>query len=385
MEKVRIVLSGVGGYGNTYVNAMLGAHDERFELVGACDPFPDSCRQLEALKAAAPFYNTLGDFYAAGGKADLCVISAPIQFHTPQITLALANGSNVLCEKPMSGDERDIPKLLEARDKAGKFVAIGYQWSHSPAMIALKRDILSGRFGKPKSLKTIVLWPRDKSYYKRGTGWAGKLAAADGTLIRDSVANNATAHYLHNLFYVLGDAPDRSLMPETVEASLARANPLEAFDTAVIRCGFGDFSALYVASHATLKQRSPLFEYVFERGRAVYPVSHEGKNSVAAYFDDGSEVFYGDPTADVTEKLWRAARVCLGEDDVICGIETAAPQVKVIAAAHKTPILNFSPELVKKNITADGKEFTYVEGLGELLNSLYDENRFGGVDSLCEK
>ena len=35
----------------------------------------------------------------------------PIQFHTRMIKKALSEGSNVFCEKPLTGDARDIDTL----------------------------------------------------------------------------------------------------------------------------------------------------------------------------------------------------------------------------------------------------------------------------------
>ena len=40
-----------------------------------------------------------------------------------------------------------------------KIVAIGYQWSFSDAIQKLKADVIAGIFGKPRRLKTLVLWP----------------------------------------------------------------------------------------------------------------------------------------------------------------------------------------------------------------------------------
>ena len=62
-----------------------------------------------------------------------------------------------MCEKPLCADKNDIDRLIKARDKSGKFVYIGYQWSHSEAIEAVKKDCMSGLFGKPIRLKTLVL------------------------------------------------------------------------------------------------------------------------------------------------------------------------------------------------------------------------------------
>ncbi len=43
-----------------------------------------------------------------------------------------------------------------------------------------------------------------------------------GRLVLDSPVNNACSHYLHNMFYVLGDRLDRSDQPKWVTAELYR-------------------------------------------------------------------------------------------------------------------------------------------------------------------
>ena len=383
MDKVKVVLSGIGGYGMTYVNALLDGGPDKAALAGVCDPFPEGCPRLGELKALCPVYASLGEFFAAHkSEAELAVISAPIQYHAGQILLALENGCDVLCEKPLTGDEKAIESLIAARDRSGRNVSVGYQWSHSAAILELKRDILDGRFGAPRLLKTIVLWPRAQSYYRRGTGWAGRLNAADGTPIRDSVAHNATAHYLHNILYILGGDIALSRMPGCIEYTTAKINNIETFDTAVIGMDFGDCRGLFIASHAAARTRNPEFIYEFGKGKAVFPVEHEGKKVIAGYFADGSVKYYGDPFARTAGKLWHACRVLRGEEKVVCGIEAAAPEVKVIARLSQSGAPFFAPEVSKVRYDQKGDEFRYVEGLDELLGEIYDSGNFTSLEKL---
>jgi hypothetical protein len=55
---------------------------------------------------------------------------------------------------------------------------------------------MKGMLGRPKRLKTLVLWPRDFAYYNRND-WAGKKTDQNGRPVLDSVAHNATSHFLH--------------------------------------------------------------------------------------------------------------------------------------------------------------------------------------------
>lgn len=90
--------------------------------------------------------------------------------------------------------------MIEASRKTGYSVSIGYQWAYSTAIQSLKTDIMNGVFGKAVRLKTLVLWPRNKKYYARS--WAGKVKDEEGRWVLDSVAANATAHYLQNMFFL---------------------------------------------------------------------------------------------------------------------------------------------------------------------------------------
>lgn len=372
-EKVRLLLVGIGGYASTYVNPLLDGKRPDAEIVGAVDVFPEGCKRLAELKAlGVPLFSDMSEFFAAGLKADLAVITTPIHLHARMIKTALAQGCHVLCEKPLCGDVNDIPTLKEARDAAGKYVGIGYQWSHSEAILALKEDIMAGLYGDPVLLKTFVLWPRGYAYYGRGTGWAGKLRAKDGSLILDSVANNATAHYLHNILFVLGKTIDTSAMPETVDASLWRANDIENYDTASIELGFaGGARGLFIVSHATDKKQEPIFDYQFTKGRITF--AEDGGKMIRGTLADGTVKEYGNPFDNVTNKLYRAMDAV--KDPTIrpvCGIEAAEPHARVIARAQLTGVKTFPAEEIVEKEDGSGR---YAAGLYEELCAAYKEGK----------
>lgn len=379
MDHVKIVLVGIGGYGGLYVNALLNEPSGRYVLEGCVDPYPERCARYDELTARQiPIYYALNDFYREHD-ADLAVISTPIHLHYPMILEALANRSNVLCEKPLCGDERLITPLLDARDQAGRFVAVGFQWSHAEAMLAAKRDLLSGLYGRPVLLKTLVLWPRDHGYYARGTGWAGKLRAADGTLIRDSVANNAAAHYLFNPFFMLGDRLGSAKMPDEIESQTWCANAIETFDTAELHARFRDGGEVwYAATHASDRTRNPVFEYRFEKGTLRYDRDGDGMvhgTLTEGRFADGTaERCYGNPFAFDAGKLFMAAdNILNGTKELCCGIEAAAVQVRLIAAIHaQNPRPASFPAGTVHDVERDGKVYTVCDGLSERLIEAYE-------------
>ena len=374
-QTLDVVLVGIGGYGLLYVREMLErAHVEHAVLRGVVDPNPQACPRLGELETQGiPVYGTLEAFYAEHS-ADLAVISAPIQFHASLTETALSHGSHVLCEKPAAATVSDVKRMMVARDAADKKVAIGYQWSFSEAILSLKADILAGRFGRPHRMKTIVLWPRDWKYYARG--WAGKKRDAEGRLVMDSVAANATAHYLHNLLFLLGDELARSAVPARLEAEVYRANAIENFDTAAIRMRVGrDVTLLFLVTHAITKQavREPEFELEFEHARIRYTAEEgEGTGHIRAFFKSGDVVDYGNPFAHDGRKLWMTLQAIRDHAEVPCGLEAACSHtICMDAIGEMFPEIPAFPE---EWIVRDPEQnMTFVKGLAGQFNRCYEE------------
>ena len=366
-NKVKIVCVGIGGYAMVYWKALFESKADNFEIVGAVDPYPDGAKYLPEIKERKiPLYNSMEDFYKEKS-ADLAIITTPIHLHTRQILFALENGSNVLCEKPLSGVSTDAEIIEKRAAELGKFVMIGYQWSYAPAILALKEDILSGKLGAPISLKTKIFWPRKKEYFTRGSGWAGKLKAKDGTPINDSVASNACAHYIHNMLFVCGE---RYLAKEAmnVKADLFRVNDIENFDNATISFELeGGAKCLFIAAHSTHVNRNPMFDYTFENAVVKYS---ETTKDIVAYMNDGSEIHYGDPFADGSDggKSRIAIEGCLTEGfKPVCTPYTAAAHTRCIEAIQTFPVHDVNPALLRENGT-----LIYVEGLAEELENCYN-------------
>lgn len=369
---VNIVLVGLSGYGDFYLNLLLTSsaeHDAR--LVAGIDPYPERSSWLGELQQAhVPLFPNLEDFYQRGA-ADLVIIAAPIQHHAPLTCQALAHGSNVLCEKPLAGSLEDAKKMLAAEQATGKFVAIGYQWSFSDPIQALKRDILAGRFGQPKKFKTLVLWPRHRPYYQRND-WAGRIKTNDGMWVLDSPVNNAAAHYLHNMLYLLGPSLDRSAAPQKLEVELYRANPIENYDTAAMRLETETkVRLLFLTSHAVQQEIGPWSHFEFEDAVVEYPL---GDQEFQVQFHSGKTESYGAPEATAANKLWHTVDAVRTGKPLACGIQAALPHLTVVTAAQQAPITTFAGRQVK--VKEDGgRQLIWVEGLGDAFMQCYQTGK----------
>ncbi|MBQ8953889.1 MAG: Gfo/Idh/MocA family oxidoreductase [Clostridia bacterium] len=374
MRQLSVLLVGVGGYGTNYAREMLD-HGEALGavLAGVVDPYAATSKCYgELTQRGARFFNTVNEFYLYN-TADLAVISTPIQFHADQAVTCLEHGSHVLCEKPAAATVEDVQLMIAARDRAGKALAIGFQWCYDPAMLRLKADVDAGLLGKPLAMKSLVLWPRAISYYKRGLGWAGKKYDASGAAIFDSVASNATAHYIENMLWLAGrdyaGADVRDMRVQTL-----RANDIETFDTVVMDAVLENGAKLFfAASHAVGAGgiQEPVFEYEFENAVVRYGALGAAGNALRAEWRDGTVKDYGvSSTGGCDHKLRTAIALARGENAALpCPVEAALRHTRAMAMIfEKQPEAErFPAEAVRLD---DG--MVWVPGLKDRLVRCYE-------------
>jgi predicted dehydrogenase len=371
---VNIALAGIAGYGDAYLEAILPKQESvGARLVGVVDPQPQRCKRLDELnERQIPIHATMQSLFAQQPSIDLMLIVTPIHLHATQTCFALQNGANVLCEKPLAGTLRDAMRMAETQQvHASQFAAIGYQWSFSQAVQSLKRDIIDGVLGRPIRMKSIALHPRPMTYFRRND-WAGRLYSDSGAGIFDSPANNATAHFLHNMFYLLGATRETSAIPAIVQAELYRANDIENFDTAAIRCHTEcGVEVLFYTSHAIAERRGPRSCFEFEHGHVDFDTS--GSGEFVARFKDGRVKYYGHPNFDRHEKIWQAIDSVRTGAPVACGIPAAMSHALCIAAAQESAgeISDF-PSRLRRVIGYDGDAILSIDRLGEQLIECYE-------------
>ncbi|WP_066192186.1 Gfo/Idh/MocA family protein [Gracilibacillus timonensis] len=369
-QQISIVLVGMGGYGQIYLERIFSGHYENVYVTGLVDIAPERSRfYQEVMNQEIPIYHTLEDFYQEQ-TADLAIIASPIHLHKSQACLAMEQGSHVLCEKPATGNPQQLQEMIQTRDRTGKKLAIGFNWSFTNTIQQLKHDILKGTFGRAISMKSLVLWPRNADYFNRSS-WAGKQYSSDGDWIFDSVANNATAHFLHHLFYLAGDTMETSASIKELTCELYRANPIETFDTCAVEIQTTNHvNILYLASHAVANEHRPRYKLVFEKAVIHYePVEED--DQIVVQWKDGTETTYEDPEKDHLAKLDVMLSAMKNDDDsILCGPEAASTHVEAIYAMHQSVpnVPSFPDHLIHYH---PSNKLTTVDGLEGLWKNCY--------------
>ncbi|MBN1273298.1 MAG: Gfo/Idh/MocA family oxidoreductase [Candidatus Aminicenantes bacterium] len=367
---VSVGLVGIGGMGFYYLKSLLEDFSPgEIELVGVVDPYPEACGLFSRLRPQnIPVFSTVGSLYEKIPYIDLVVIASPIACHVPQACAALEQGSFVLCEKPIGALIQDADRLIRTKNQCGRWVNIGYQWSYSQAIQSLKRDILRGDFGAPVKGKTLCFWPRGFEYYKR-CAWAGRQRNNNGDWVLDSPANNAMAHFLHNLFYLLGSETGTSAQPVEMTAEIYRAYSIENYDTVACRAITAEgYEVLFFASHVSAAEKGPIFRLDFEKAAVFFDVSEGG---ITARYQTGKTKTYDSPDDDPHMlKLFTSVKGVRKSGEILCGPEAARSQTLCVNGIQESveDIVVFP----KSKVVME-KDRSWVNGLGEVFYEAYDK------------
>lgn len=371
---MKLVLVGASGYGSHYLTLLTEYVDkDSAQLCAVIDPFVKNAPSYEWLcENKIPMYDTLDEFYQ-NDSAELVIISSPISFHEEQIITALNHHSNVLCEKPLVATLQEAAEIKSAWQKSGLKLGVGFQWSFSKSILALKKDILDGVFGKPICLKTHISWKRGDVYYDK-KGWKGSLRDKKGKWVLDSVATNATAHYLHNLFFITGKAMNESNMPVSIEGSVYRGRDIGSFDTCFLRGQFEDGSTfVYSATHMGEVNSNPQFSYEFEKGTIVF--DENTSDTIIAHMNDGTEKRYGTPQSfeENAQKIICMIDCINHGGEPFCGVDTIMPHLTVCNAVFDNmKIKDFPQALICRETNPAGQ---FVKGVYEASVASYEQGK----------
>jgi predicted dehydrogenase len=150
---------------------------ERFDLVALAEPSAtvrESLKQLHNLEATYGDYGELLD----GTKLDAIVICSPAQTHAEVTLAALNRGLHVFVEKPMCITLADADRIVEARDRTGKVVQVGYMKRHDPAWQHMLEN-LPDSAESLRYLRVVVHDPEFEPFFGPGEIFRGDDVQAD--------------------------------------------------------------------------------------------------------------------------------------------------------------------------------------------------------------
>ncbi|MGN0645070.1 Gfo/Idh/MocA family protein [Gemmiger sp.] len=388
-QMVRVLLLGVCGYGSNYIKEISERDTPGVRIEGICEVVPNVADLYPIIREQnIPIYKSPEEFYREH-QADLAVVSTPIHLHYQQIVTCLQNGSNVLTEKPVCTSVQGARKLEELERQTGKFISVGYQLNYSRDVLALKQDILSGKFGKPVSMKALHAMRRGDKYYARN-GWAGRIAV-NNCAVNDSPFNNACAHQFQIMTFLLGDRMDRAMELARVEAEPYKANRhVENFDAIAIHAEtVNRVPVWYFTAHALQEKKlGPVAEYRFEKG-TVYFGRDYGSGPKAEYVyegDDGTVTDYGKiAKGERLQKFYDAIQAVRTGSRPVCTVQCAIPHLEAVEQIARIPIVQV-PEPWMQDLHEEDDTFHTIKDLQKTFTWCYTHQEMpSSVGFLDEK
>ena len=144
---VRVGIIGCGGIANG--KHLPSLHKlKNVALVAFCDIVLERAEKAKA-KYGTPEAIVTPDYRALldDPTIDVVHVLTPNRWHSEITVAALEAGKHVMCEKPMAINSLEAKKMLDAAERCGKKLSIGYQSRHRPDSLYLKKEVEDGTFG----------------------------------------------------------------------------------------------------------------------------------------------------------------------------------------------------------------------------------------------
>lgn len=146
---LRVALMGLGSYANRVAEAMKDC--KRAKLVGLISGTPGKLKEW-GQKWNIPEANRYNydnfDNIRNNPNIDAVYIITPNAQHHPQTLRVAKAGKHVICEKPMAVNAREAQEMVDACNKAGVKLLIGYRMHFEPNTLEVIRMRKDGELGK---------------------------------------------------------------------------------------------------------------------------------------------------------------------------------------------------------------------------------------------
>lgn len=153
-KPISVIIVGAGNRGRTYAG-YASRFPDAMKVVGVADINPDR-REAMRKRYSVPEENCFGDFHEVFERAkfaDAVVIATPDNLHYEPCMLALAEGYDVLLEKPVAPTEKECRSILAQAHRYNRIVAVCHVLRYAPYFIALKQVVDSGAIGDLVSIQ----------------------------------------------------------------------------------------------------------------------------------------------------------------------------------------------------------------------------------------
>lgn len=155
--RLKVAVVGAGSMGMNHLRVLRDFGEERVQLVGVAETHEAT------LQRAVSRCNTEGftDYrlMVERTKPDLVTVAVPTHLHFETAAYLLSCGINILLEKPMTQTLEEAKALIQLAQRNDAKIAVGHIERFNPAIMELKRRVVSGELGQLFHLHARRLGP----------------------------------------------------------------------------------------------------------------------------------------------------------------------------------------------------------------------------------
>lgn len=336
MTKLRMGIIGVGGIAQErHIPAFLQLQD-KVTLMAVNDMNKERADEVAKKYNIPHVFSTYHELFAV---VDAVTICTPNKFHAEISIAALNAGVHVFCEKPMAITTEECERMIEASQKVGKLLSIGYHYRYTEVSQIAKRAVMENQIGDPLVTRVQALRRR------KVPGWGvftNKELQGGGSLI------DFGCHLLDLSIWLLGD-------PEPVEVIGKTYNRLSKSPIQINDWGSFNYQTFEVDDHVSAyitfeNDISVLFECSWaanikedkihlsvsgaEGGLNMYPFElYQPK--LGSMMETTAKAEHNEKKAGVVQAE-NFVNSCLGESELVVKPEQAMKVSKIIEAIYES-------------------------------------------------
>jgi predicted dehydrogenase len=153
---IKAGIAGLGWWGKTLVEGVAGSKDIQFVASSARNHTDDIKAFAKAQRLE--LYKSFEEMLKHPG-IDAVVLATPHSLHVPQTIAAAKAGKHVFCEKPFALTGAEAREAVEAVEKAGATLGLGYNRRWHPEMTKLRNMIDGGELGIILHVEATMTFP----------------------------------------------------------------------------------------------------------------------------------------------------------------------------------------------------------------------------------
>lgn len=287
MERLRFGICGLGFAGSVLMAPAMKRHPNA-QIVAACDP------NVQVRAAFGRDYDiaTYDSLQAMldGTDLDAVYIASPHQYHCEQVVLAAGRGKHVIVEKPLTLNDDDARRMVDAVQRHGVHLVVGTSRSHDPIVKTMRDIVGSGEVGR---LAMINAWNYTDYLYRPRRPEELDTSKGGGILF------SQLPHQL-DVIKTIANATIVSVRAQAGQLDLQR--PTEGHCAAFVSLSNGVFATLVYSGYDHFDSDELQF-WIAEGGREKRP-NHGGARKLLASLAPGEEAAfktqrlgYGGPVA----------------------------------------------------------------------------------------